>query len=216
MLDRAGDGTLTQKPGTAGCIQDASTLEDPCLEGTAVRRPQSVTVSPDGSSVYVTSISHAVAIFDRAPNGRLFQKPDPFGCISEDAAGLPCIDGTALDRPVSVTVSPDGLSVYVASDFDDAVAVFDRAPNGTLAQKPGTAGCIREAASGRRCVAGAALLSTSWVAVSPDGLSVYVTSEGSDAVAVFDREPNHRRRSRRRGSLADSSLPPALRSGPSR
>jgi DNA-binding beta-propeller fold protein YncE len=94
--------------------------------------------------------------------------------------------------------------------------VLDRVGDGTLTQKPGTAGCIREAASGRRCVAGVALAGASSAAVSPDGLSVYVTSDDSNAVAVFDREPNHRRRSRRRGSSTHPSLSPTLRSGPTR
>ena len=218
VFDRAGDGTLIQKRGRAGCI--SNTGAGRCRDGTALDAQAfdgaslSVAVSPDGKSAYVASrISEAVAVFDRTSNGRLIQKPEPVGCISEDGAG-PCIDGTALDIANSVAVSPDGLSVYVTSRLSNAVAVFDRATNGTLAQKPGTAGCIRDGASGRRCVAGAALAGASSVAVSPDGLSVYVTSDDSNAVAVFDREPNQRRRSRRRGSSAHPSLS-TLRSRPS-
>ena len=89
-----------------------------------------------------------------------------------------------------MAVSPDGLSAYVASEQSNALAVFDRAPNGTLAQKPGTAGCIRDTTTGLQCVDGTALADPESVAVSPDGLSVYVASEASQAVAVFDREPS--------------------------
>ena len=68
--------------------------------------------------------------------------------------------------------------------------MFDRAPNGTLAQKPGVAGCIRDVIGAGRCVVGAALAGPSSVALSPDGTSAYVASGVSDAVAVFDREPS--------------------------
>ena len=37
-----------------------------------------------------------------------------------------CTIGKALDNGYSVTISPDGTSVYVASYSSDAVAVFDR------------------------------------------------------------------------------------------
>jgi Domain of unknown function (DUF1918) len=103
--------------------------------GTGRRRGlrSSITVSPDGTSAYVASTSDdAVAVFDRAGDGTLTQKPGPAGCISDSGAGR-CRDGTALDSSHSVAVSPDGQSVYVASASSDAVAVFDRAPNGRLA-----------------------------------------------------------------------------------
>jgi DNA-binding beta-propeller fold protein YncE len=186
VFDRAGDGTLTQKPGTAGCISEAGII-DGCSDGTALTFASSVVVSPDGRSAYVTSRIGAVAIFDRTRHGRLIQKPGTAGCISGNGDG-PCVDGRAFGFPESVTVSPDGLSAYVASHDSDAVLVFDRAPNGTLAQKPGTAGCIREAAPANRCVDGTALVGGSSVAVSPDGRSAYIAS--LDAVAVFDREPS--------------------------
>jgi hypothetical protein len=111
-----------------------------------------------------------VVIFDRTSNGRLVQKPDPVGCISDDGAG-PCIDGTALLGLNSVAVSPDGLSAHGASANSDAVAVFDRAEDGTLTQKTGTAGCISDTGAGP-CVDGAGLADADSVAVSPDGKSV--------------------------------------------
>ena len=186
MFDRAADGTLTQKPGTAGCISD--TGAGPCVDGTALDGASSVTVSPDGRSVYVASqIGSAVAVFDRAADGTLTQKPGTAACISETGAG-PCVDGTALAVAASVSVSPDGQSAYVASFDSDAVAVLDRAADGGLTQKPGTAGCISEIVLGT-CDVGSALDGPRWVTVSPDGRSVYAASVISGAVAVFDREP---------------------------
>jgi DNA-binding beta-propeller fold protein YncE len=191
VFDRAGDGTLSEKPGTAGCISDTGAG---CVEGTAFDAPTSVAVSPDGKSAYVTSkFSSAVDVFDRRRNGRLVQKPGTAGCISGDGAG-PCVDGTALRLAGSVAVSPDGRSAYVASASSDAVAVFDRASNGTLAQKRGTAGCIKQGTGARRCVDGEGLDDASSVALSPDGQHVYTTATLSDAVALFDREPSRSRR----------------------
>ena len=93
-------------------------------------------------------------MFDRASDGSLAQKPGPSGCVSNTGAG-PCVDGTAaLDGAQSVTVSPDGENAYVtATTFtvpnSNAVAVFDRAGDGTLTQseKPGAAGCISDSGS---------------------------------------------------------------------
>jgi DNA-binding beta-propeller fold protein YncE len=184
VFDRAADGTLTQKSGTAGCISD--TGAGPCVDGTALDAAASVAVSPDGRSAYVASFfSDAVAVFDRAADGTLTQKPGTAGCISDTGAG-PCVDGTALDGARSVTVSPDGSSAYVASGSSDAVAVFDRAADGTLSQKSGTAGCISDTGAGP-CADGTALAGAGSVALSPDGASAYVTSFNSGAVAVFDR-----------------------------
>jgi DNA-binding beta-propeller fold protein YncE len=196
VFDRATDGTLTQKAGTAGCIVDSdSTAITGCTNtGLALNGAYSVTVSPDGTSVYVASYySDAVAVFERATDGTLTQKAGTAGCIvndtSTDIAG--CTNtGKALNGAISVTVSPDGTSVYVASSSSDAVAVFDRAADGTLTQKAGTAGCIVNEPSPdiTGCDnTGLALNGAGSVTVSPDGASVYVASYNSDAVAVFDR-----------------------------
>ncbi len=186
VFDRAEDGTLTQKPGPAGCISEF--LIGNCEVGTGLEFATSVTVSPDGLSAYVASRIGAVAMFDRTRNGTLIQKPGSAGCISGDGVG--CTDGRALGTPNSIALSPDGLSAYVAASTTQAVVVLDRAPNGTLAQKRGTAGCIRDVTGAGRCVVGTALSGTFSVAVSPDGENAYVASFSSDAVAVFDREPS--------------------------
>ena len=156
--------------------------------------PRSVTISPDGHNAYVASkFSDAVAVFDRRRNGKLVQKSGASGCISGSGAGT-CVDGTALSFPESVALSPDGESAYVPTFISDAVAVFNRAANGTLAQKRGTAGCIREGSGGGRCTGGAGLDAAASVAVSPDGQNAYIASTISDAVALFDREPSRSRR----------------------
>src|SRR5918992_3643897 len=175
-------GDLTQKPGVAGCWSAVGL----CSPGTALAGARSVTVSPDGRSAYVASqAGSAVSVFDRGVDGTLTQKLGTAGCISETGAG-PCVDGTALDSARSVTVSPDGRSAYVASGSVGAVAVFDRAVDGTLTQKPGAAACVSDTGAGP-CGDGTALGGAFEVTVSPDGRNAYVASNSSGAVAVFDR-----------------------------
>ena len=126
--------------------------------------------------------------------GDLTQKADPNGCIVNDASPdiTGCTNtGKALNGASSVTVSPDGTSAYVASFTSNAVAIFDRANDGTLTQKAGTAGCIVNEPSTdiTGCDnAGKALEFANSVTVSPDGTSAYIASYLSEAVAVLDRE----------------------------
>ncbi len=179
---RAALGDLVQRPGAAGCLSSFGS----CLPGTALSGASAVAVSPDGRNAYLASaLSDAVAVFDRGADGTLTQQPGLAGCVSNTGAG-PCVDGQALDTPESVAVSPDGLSVYVASSTSDAVAVFDRATDGTLTQKPGAAGCVWASPIGP-CAPADALNTAFSVAVSPDGGSVYVAALDSDAVVAFDR-----------------------------
>src|ERR1700760_581023 len=77
-----------------------------------------------------------------AAPGDLTQKPGTTGCISDDGTGGACVDGTAFNTPRALTVSPEGVSVYVASINSGALDVLDRASGGGLAQKLGTPGCI--------------------------------------------------------------------------
>lgn len=184
----AGLGELVQKAGTAGCISDSGALGE-CIDVVALDDPQSVAVSPDGTSAYVASFDgHSVAVFDRSADGTLTQKAGTAGCISDTGSGGACADGVALSFPRFVAVSPDGTSVYVVSSGSDAVAVFDRAFNGFLSQKAGSAGCVSQ--DGKfGCGSGRVLDSPNSLAVSPDGTSVYVTSS-LDVVEVFDRAAN--------------------------
>lgn len=180
----AATGTLTRKPGAAGCVAEAGA--GGCAGGRALDEARSVTVSSDGKSAYVTSSpADAVAVFDRAATGELTHKPGTMGCISDTGAGA-CADGRALDEARSLTVSPGGSSAYVTSFGSGAVAVFDRAASGALTQKPGAAGCISDTGAGG-CVDGRALGKVRSVTISPDGKHAYVTSLSAGAVAVFDR-----------------------------
>jgi DNA-binding beta-propeller fold protein YncE len=179
-------GAINQPAGLAGCVSE--TGAGTCADGHGLARPFGVAVSPNGKSVYVASAaSNAVARLNRNPTtGAISQPAGTAGCVSETGAG-PCADGHGLNNPYSVAVSPDGKSVYVASN--DAVARLDLNPTtGAISQPAGTAGCVSETGSGP-CADGHGLDDAISVAVSPDGKNVYVASVYSNAVARLDRNP---------------------------
>lgn len=88
------------------------------------------------------------------------------------------LDG--LDGAYNITISPDGIFIYVVSAFDDNVALFKRNPtDGTMLYY----GHYRE---GSGTLTG--LNGPFGVDVSPDGKHLFVSSLLSDAVAVFERD----------------------------
>jgi DNA-binding beta-propeller fold protein YncE len=181
-------GTLRQPKGAGGCI--AAKGAGGCATAIALDGPNSLTVSPDGRTVYATArASNSIGAFRRDPKtGALTQLPASAGCIS----GLPvpvCAVGRALVGPDVVVISPNGANVYVGSFFGNAVAVFDRDPaSGALTQPGNSSGCIAEAIAG--CALGFALGAPEGMAISGDGTSVYVASALSNAVATLSRDPS--------------------------
>jgi DNA-binding beta-propeller fold protein YncE len=162
-------GALSQPGGGAGAI--------------GALDPHGVAVSPDGKSVYAASLlKSAVVRFTRTSAGALTWA----GCVVEDPNQLGgCADGHGLSGAHDVAVSPDGKSVYAASN--NAVARFNRnLTTGAITQPAGTAGCVSEDGTGP-CADGHALNFPSRLALSPDGKSLYAAVQSSDAVARLNR-----------------------------
>jgi DNA-binding beta-propeller fold protein YncE len=181
----AGTGALAQAGDGSGCIVE-STLTG-CTLGRELSGANAVAVSPDGDGVYATSLfSNSITSFGRnASSGVLTQREGTGGClIYLRSAG--CSFGRALVAPEGLTVSPDGRNVYVAAFKTGAIAVLNRGQAGSVAQKPGAAGCLA-ARSLAGCTSARALKGVSSVALSPDGRYLYSTSFESDAVDVFRR-----------------------------
>ena len=142
-------GAITQPAGTAGCISetgagacaDGHGLDGPVVGGGEPGREERLRRRATGDD--------AVARLDRnTTTGALTQPAGTAGCISETGAG-PCADGHGLDGPLGVAVSPDGKSVYAASNTSDAVARLNRnTTTGAITQPAGTAGCISETGCG--------------------------------------------------------------------
>lgn len=203
-------GGLTQKLGTAGCVSETGS-GGACQDGVALDGAEGIAVSQDGAQVYVaSSTSNAIAVFDRdLSTGALTQKSGADGCIAEAATGATaaCAQGTALSGARAIAISSDGTSLYVASTVSDGIAILDRnTTSGVLTQKPSTAGCYtdngNDGATTGACEDGFLLTQPRGIAVSPDGLSVYVAAAASDAIAVFDRNTLN-------GALAQKPTPAA-------
>ena len=166
-----------------GCLANDATQGCVDLPGAPLDGAWGVAVSPDGRSVYVASadsasLAHFVA---NGPDGRL-----TFDACLADTAAPNCADlpGRPLDEARSVAVSPDGRSVYVASSASGSIAHFFRDPDGQIAYD----GCLaNDDVDGCADLPGAPIDGAYGVAVSPNGRSVYVVSDGSGSVAHFFR-----------------------------
>lgn len=184
-FNRDEDGGLTP----VGCISDVS---DPAGCGATqpgLLQANDVAVSPDGKSVYVVARGdHAIVNFNRAADDPVPGALNPQGCVSDvgltDCGAVATAEG--LGDAQAVAVSPDGKSVYVVSRNEQSILRFDRDNAGVLTNP----GCIADVGSITACGLGntqQGLGGARDVAVSEDGKSVYVASQGDSAVVRFDR-----------------------------
>lgn len=137
-----------------------------------LRSPTDVVVSPDGRHVYVTSeLDDSLAVFRRVTFGRL-------GFVRSYVSYVDGIWG--IGGASAVTVSPDGMLVYVTGRFEDSLAVFSR---------DATSDVLVLSDVESSYFASPGLTGASDVAVSPDGRHVYATGEIDDAIAIFAKDP---------------------------
>ena len=136
-------------------------------------------VAVSDSYVYVTSqVDDAVNVFQAVavtPMGGLPQVELQFLQSVTNGSGV-----SGLNQAVAVTVSPAGDNLYVAGANDNALVVFDIAPNGLLAHS-------QTLIDGLGGVTG--LSGINDVQVSPDGDHVYASASDAGTVSLFDRAP---------------------------
>jgi 6-phosphogluconolactonase (cycloisomerase 2 family) len=139
------------------------------LSTAGLSAPVALAVSADGKNVYVISAQeNAIAVFGRNAAGQL--------------SFLQSLTSSDLATASALAVSPDGASVYITETAgvhlfsrDQATGVLASASS---AAAPGDTATLAALAS---------LGTTSAIAVSPDGGSVYITSASGNAVNVFRR-----------------------------
>lgn len=130
-----------------------------------------VVISADGAHLYVAAaIADLVVVFSRD------QSSGELTYVQTLAMG----GGSAFDSVRSVAVSPDGGSVYIVSNVQDRITVFDRNPaTGALSH-------VEHITDGE---SGADYLDQAYyVVVAPGSGQVYVAALYDDAVSVFQRD----------------------------
>ncbi len=145
-----------------------------------------IAVSPDGKDVYVAA-EEREAIVSFARNETTGTLTDE-GCLSVNEVGCGAGNKAAPGAigATDVAVSPDGNDVYLAGGVPGVggwLSTFKRSTGGALSYE----GCATSASSGCAATNEPGMVNTRGVAVSPDGKSVYVAAETSNAVARFSR-----------------------------
>ncbi len=160
-------------------------------------RPLGLAVSADGEHLYVAgSFDSAVTIFDIDTfAGSLPDDPNPnFGLLDFLQVlrdGDPILAGgevvgtvDGLEGARSVAVSADGARVYVASEFEGALAVFSRNED-AASLNFGTLNFVEARKDGEGPING--LDQAYSVTVSPDDRHIYIAGLGDNGIATFFR-----------------------------
>lgn len=163
-------GIATAKVGSA----DELTFVDRVFQNGVLSSASSASISPDGNFVYVAAPGDSsIGVFARNPvTGALtFQS-----AVKDGVGGIEGIAGV-----VTLVLSSDGLYLYAAGRFSNAIVVFSRnGQTGALAQ-------IQTLSDGQGGVDG--LYGVTQLALSPDEQSLYSSAYFDFAVAAFDRDP---------------------------
>jgi DNA-binding beta-propeller fold protein YncE len=180
------DGCLSDTGSGGLCVKQPETAD-------VLHAPEKIAVSPNGASVYVTSIhlgqaGYLVHLFANPQQGQLSWD----GCVSNDGSGGSCADvpgtGTPLSFPRALAVAPGGGSVYVGGS-DNLSHLFANPQQGQLSWD----GCVSNGGSGGNCADAPGLntlnnLNSGGVAVAPNDQTVYGVSP-SGAVSYFAVNP---------------------------
>ncbi|MGC1165282.1 MAG: hypothetical protein WA862_04170 [Solirubrobacterales bacterium] len=190
-------GCLSSNTDSAGC--DLLPGAAPGGEGTPLAGANTLAVSPDGRSVYVTSQDEALIRFGRDPGTGTLSYVD---CISGRSGSL-CAhlpgstsdaNGTGLAGAREPLVNADGTNLYVAARGSDAISRFARDPQSGAISYLGCIGANTAAACSH--IPGATIGGTGTglnglyeIVLSPDGRNLYAVASADDSVARFAVDP---------------------------
>lgn len=169
---RAGTLVVLVRDETSGKTRLHQIIRDEVENVHALAGAFSVTSSPDGNFVYVSSGrfggDNAVSVFRKNPDGKL-------ALVQEMVNGTPDLNNFLGGN--DIIVSADGLNVYAVASVSHGLACFSRDP-----------------ATGRLKLletlldqANQPLQGVSGVGISPDGKYVYAAAEGNNAISIFNR-----------------------------
>jgi 6-phosphogluconolactonase (cycloisomerase 2 family) len=172
------------------CIGGNHSSPDPaCTAGVGLAYPESLALSPDGRSLYVTAAGSggagSLAILAVDPTTGIPTQPvGTVPCVSSNTLYDPtCALGDGLDGAFGVVVTPDGQSVYVGSYVSNAVTMYARNPATGALTRLYT--CISYDATA--CKRGAGLDHAGWLALSPDGRFLYANAPHANSVVLLQR-----------------------------
>ncbi len=142
----------------------------------ALDRPADVVVSPDGAQVYVAArFGNALLTFarDNAPASAQFGRVTFASSHRDGQLGIEGLGGAH-----AIAIAPGGMHLYVASEADNALVLFDRAGNGGLTRR-------KQWTKGDASVPG--LGGAQAIVISDDGTEVYVAGFGDNSLTGFAR-----------------------------
>jgi 6-phosphogluconolactonase (cycloisomerase 2 family) len=143
---------------------------------TALDRPAGVLVSGDGRQVYVAArFGNAVVVFNRDHDSGSAQYGQ-VSYVTSHRDGQLGIEG--LGGAYALVMGADGRHLYVASESDDAVVLFDRASDGSLTRR-------QQWTRGDAGLPG--MDGAQAIALSLDGTELYVAGFADSSVTVFAR-----------------------------
>lgn len=167
-----------------GEMRDGAVLDpgEPPVIQEGLNGATDVVVAPNGLHVYATGFGdNAVVAFARDPGTGELEWLQTL--VDGQDTGALDVDG--LEGAAGLTMSPDGLNVYVAGSGEDEIAVFTRnTVTGELTFVQ-VIGDVPTPLPGLFL----GLDGVRDLAVSPDGLNLYAVGELADAVAAFERNP---------------------------
>ncbi len=175
---------------------NATVAGQPCtVPAGLLQQVSNITISPDGKNAYgVALLSDALVVFDRnTTSGALTIKSGSAGCFVNSIIGAcTVVSDLALNGIHDIAVSPDGKSLYAASQNSDTLVSFIRnTTTGALT----VSGCLSNSALGGSCVQQPGLLDeVAVVTISPDGKNVYAVSavtaspNGSGVISTYSRD----------------------------